>query len=42
MKMAKTYSKYFGKKKDNYLWLAGPDGKRSGKAESTWKEGVKT
>ena len=34
-------SKYSGKK-ENYLWLAGPDGKRSGKAQSTWKEGVKT
>ena len=37
----KTKSKYSGKKKDNYVWLAGPDGK-SGKAQSTWKEGVKT
>ena len=26
----------------NYLWPAGPNGKRSGKAQSTWKEGVKT
>ena len=25
-------SKYSGKKKENYLWLTGPDGKRSGKA----------
>ena len=25
-------SKYSGKKKENNLWLAGPDGKRSGKA----------
>ena len=23
------------------FWLAGPDGKCSGKAQSTWKEGVK-
>ena len=41
-RMAQRFSKYSGKKKDNYVLLAGPDGKRSGKAESTWKEGVKT
>ena len=29
--MARKCSKYSGKKKENYLWLAGPDGKRSGK-----------
>ena len=36
------FLKYSGKTKENYLWPAGPDGKRSGKAQSTWKEGVKT
>ena len=40
--MAKRFLKYFGKKKENYELLAGPDGNRSGKAWPTWKEGVKT
>ena len=35
--------KYFGKKKkNNYVSSAGADGRRSGKAQSTWKEDVKT
>ena len=38
----KSFSMYSGKKKENDLWLAGPDGRRSGKALSTWKEGVMT
>ena len=43
MKTAKRFSKYFGKKKkNNYVLQGGPDGRRSGKALSTWKEDVKT
>ena len=38
--MAKRFSKYSGKKKEIYLLRAGPDGKRRGQAQSTWKEGV--
>ena len=41
-KMAKKIGYSGKKKKEHYLWLAGPDGKRSGKALSTWKGGVKT
>ena len=40
--MAERCSKYSGKKKDNYVLLAGPDGRRNGKAQSTWKGGVKS
>ena len=40
--MAKRFSKYSDKKKANYLLLSGPDGKRSGKTQATWKEGVRT
>ena len=36
--MTRRFSKYSGKK--NYAWPAGPDGMRSGKALSTWKEDV--
>ena len=42
VKMAKRFSKYFGKKKKRSMLLAGPDGMRSGKAKSSWKEDVKT
>ena len=42
MRMAKRLLKYFGKKKKNYVLPAGPDGRRSGKAWWSWKEGVKT
>ena len=31
-----------GRKEKNYVLPAGPDGRRSGKAESIWTEGVKT
>ena len=34
--------KYVGKKKKSYVLPARPDGRRSGKAQSTWDEGVKT
>ena len=40
--MAKIFSKYSGKKENNYVLPAGSDGRRSGKALSIWKEGVKT
>ena len=40
--MAKRFSKYFGKKNKNYVLPAGPNGRRSGKAWSTWKDDVKT
>ena len=36
------FSKYSGKKKENYVLPAGTDGRRSGKAKSIWKEDVKT
>ena len=40
--MAKRFSKYFGKNKKSSILLAGPDGMRSGKAQSSWKEDVRT
>ena len=40
--MAKRFLKYFGKKKKNNVLPAGPDGRRSGKAQSIWKEDVRT
>ena len=42
MKMAKRFLMHFGQKKQRSLLLAGPDGRRSGKAKSNWKEDVKT
>ena len=42
VRMAKRFLKYFGKKKKSSMLLAGPDGMRSGKALSIWKEDVKT
>ena len=43
VKMAKRFLKFFFcMKKKNYVLPAGPDGRRSGKASSNWKEDVKT
>ena len=40
--MAKRSLKYFGNKRKRSMLLARPDGMRSGKAQSIWKEDIKT
>ena len=42
VKMVRRFSKYFGKTKKRSMLLAGPDGMRSGKAQWSWKEDVRT
>ena len=41
MERAKKSLKSFGKKK-SYVLPVGPDGMRSGKAQSSWREGART
>ena len=42
VKMAKRFSKYFGKKKRRSILPSGPDGMLIGKAQSSWKDDAKT